>query len=152
MSRIDTVLLTAVLLWSSWQPAQAGKVYKWTDADGNVHFSDKAANSPNVEEIKIRSFSGTADVVLNEDDFGAREVKILTTTWCGVCKKAKAYLAGKGIYFSEYDVETSDIGRQEYKRLAGKGVPIILVGKQRMDGFSSSKLEQMLKNVGYPGF
>jgi glutaredoxin len=77
-------------------------------------------------------------------------VKILTTTWCGVCKKAKAYLAGKGIYFSEYDVETSDIGRQEYKRLGGKGVPIILVGKQRMDGFSSSRLDEMLKNVGYP--
>ena len=67
-----------------------------------------------------------------------------------MCKQAKAYLAGKGIYFSEYDVETSDIGRQEYKRLGGKGVPIILVGKQRMDGFSSSRLDEMLKNVGYP--
>jgi hypothetical protein len=64
--------------------------------------------------------------------------------------KAKAYLAGKDIYFSEYDVETSDIGKQEYRRLGGKGVPIILVGKQRMDGFSSSRLDRMLKNVGYP--
>jgi glutaredoxin len=150
MLRLTTALLTAVLLWPGWHPAQAGKVYKWTDADGRVHFSDQPVAAPNVEEVKIRSFSGAADVMLDGDDFGAREVKLLTTTWCGVCKKAKDYLAGKGIYFSEFDVETSDIGRQEYKRLGGKGVPIILVGKQRMDGFSSSRLDEMLKNVGYP--
>jgi glutaredoxin len=150
MLRLGTVLLTAVLLWPGWHPAQAGKVYKWTDADGRVHFADQPVAAPNVEEVKIRSFSGSADVMLDGDDFGTREVKILTTAWCGVCKKAKAYLAGKGIYFSEYDVETSDIGKQEYRRLGGKGVPIILVGKQRMDGFSSSRLDRMLKNVGYP--
>ena len=150
MLRLATVLLTAVLLWPGWHPAQAGKVYKWTDADGRVHFSDQPVAAPNAEEVKIRSFSGTADVISDGDEVGTREVKILTTTWCGVCKKAKTYLAGKGIYFSEYDVETSDIGRQEYKRLGGKGVHIILVGKQRMDGFSSSRLDEMLKNVGYP--
>jgi glutaredoxin len=150
MLRSGTVLLTVVLFCSSWHPAHAGKVYKWTDADGRVHFADQPVDAANAEEVKIRSFSGAADVILDGDDSGTREVKILTTTWCGVCKKAKTYLAGKGIYFSEYDVETSDIGRQEYKRLGGKGVPIILVGKQRMDGFSSSKLDEMLKNAGYP--
>jgi len=150
MMRLYVALVTAVFLSSSWHPVQAGKVYKWTDAAGRVHFSDKPVDADNIEEVKIRSFSGAADVILDGDDYGPREVKILTTTWCGVCKKAKAYLASKGIYYSEYDVETSEIGKQEYKRLEGKGVPIILVGKQRMDGFSSSKLDEMLKNVGYP--
>ena len=55
-----------------------------------------------------------------------------------------------GITYSEYDVEQSEIDRQEFRRLQGKGVPIILVGKQRMDGFSASKIKRMLKNVGYP--
>ena len=125
-------------------------MYKWTDTEGKVHFSDHPVGAVNAEEIKIRTFSGPAEVVQDENSFGAREVKILTATWCGVCKRAKAYLAAKGIYFSEYDVETNDIGKQEYKRLAGKGVPIILVGKQRMDGFSSTRLDEMLKNAGYP--
>ena len=150
MWRICAVFLAAAFLCPVWQPAQAGKVYKWTDVDGRVHFSDKPVDAPNAEEVKIRSFSGAADVTLDGNDFGAREVKILTTTWCGVCKQAKTYLAGKGISFSEYDIETSDVGMQEFKRLGGKGVPIILVGKQRMDGFSASRLDQMLKNVGYP--
>lgn len=144
------LLVTSVLLCAGGHSVHAGKVYKWTDADGRVHFSDQPVDAPGVEEVKIRSFSGAADVTLGGDDFGAREVKILTTTWCGVCKQAKAWLAAKGINFTEYDVETSDIGRQEFRRLAGKGVPIILVGNQRMDGFSAPKLDQMLKNVGYP--
>jgi len=148
--RLCVALFTAVFLSSSWHPVQAGKVYQWTDAAGRVHFSDKPVDAGNIEEVKIRSFSGTADVILDGNDYGAREVKILTATWCGVCKKAKAYLANKGIYYIEYDVETSENGRQEYKRLEGKGVPIILVGKQRMDGFSSSRLDEMLKHVGYP--
>ncbi|MEX2163765.1 MAG: hypothetical protein WD823_05930 [Sulfuricaulis sp.] len=45
----------------------------------------------------------------------------------------------------EYDVEQSEIGRQEFRRLQEKGVSIILVGKQRMDGFSASKMERMSK-------
>jgi glutaredoxin len=144
------LLLTAAFLVPGPGHAETGKVYKWIDAEGKVHFSDHPVDAVRVEEIKIRTFSGPAEVAQDENNFGAREVKILTTTWCGVCKRAKAYLATKGIYFSEYDVETSEIGKQEYKRLAGKGVPIILVGQQRMDGFSSSKLDEMLKNVGYP--
>jgi len=145
------VLLLAVsFLMSVLGRAEAGKVYKWTDAEGKVYFSDRVVDATNAEEIKIRTFSGPAEVVQDENGFGAREVKIFTTTWCGVCKRAKAYLAAKGISFSEYDVEKSDIGKQEYKRLAGKGVPILLVGKQRMDGFSASSLDTMLKNVGYP--
>jgi glutaredoxin len=149
MQRFQIALLAAVFLSLNWHSVQAGKVYKWTDAEGRIHFSDDPA-ATNAEEVKIRTFTGASDVVLEGDDYGPREVKILSTTWCGVCKKAKSHLAGKGIYFSEYDVETSDIGRREFKRLGGKGVPIILVGNQRMDGFSATKLDEMLKNVGYP--
>ncbi len=75
-------------------------------------------------------------------------VKILSTTWCGVCKKAKTYLSQKDVAFREYDVERSKAGRREYKRLNGKGVPIILVSDQRMDGFNRPKLEAMLRKNG----
>ena len=131
-------------------PTQAEKVYKWTDAHGRVHFSDRPVTNADAQEVKIRSFSGPAEASEEKNGFGAREVKMFTAAWCGVSKTAKSFLVAKGIYFSEYDVETSDIGRLEYKRLGGKGVPIILVGKQRMDGFSAAKMEEMLKNVGYP--
>lgn len=148
--RLRIVLLAAIALLPAGGLAQAGKVYKWTDAAGHIHFADQPIDTINAEEVKIRSFSGPAEIIQDEAGFGAREVKILTATWCSVCRSAKTYLAAKGISFSEYDVETSDVGRQEYRRLEGKGVPIIIVGKQRMDGFSSSQLDQMLQNAGYP--
>lgn len=141
--------MVVVFIALGWGTVQAGKVYKWTDAQGRIHFADNPVDAAQAEELKIRSFSGSAEVSSEDNGFGSREVKILTTTWCGVCKSAKAYLASRGIAFSEYDVETSDAGRQEYKRLAGKGVPIILVGNQKMNGFNPPQLEKMLKNVGY---
>ncbi len=75
-------------------------------------------------------------------------MKILSTTWCGVCKKAETYLSQKAVAFREYDVERREAGRRKYKRLNGKGVPIILVGDQRMDGFNGPKLEAILRKNG----
>lgn len=148
---IHTLLLAAVFMLPGPSHAAGGKVYKWTDAAGHIHFSDRPVDAVNSEEIKIRTFSDPGEMAPNDENgSGSHAVKILTTTWCGVCRRAKAYLTSKGASFSEYDVETSDIGKREYQRLAGKGVPIILVGKQRMDGFSASKLDAMLKNAGYP--
>ncbi len=66
----------------------------------------------------------------------------------GCAKKTKTYLSEKGVAFREYDVERSKTGRREYKRLNGKGVPIILVGDQRMDGFDRSRLEVILRKNG----
>ncbi len=66
-----------------------------------------------------------------------------TTSWCGVCKRARNYLTAEGIEFSEYDIEKSRKGKREFDRLGGKGVPVILVGKQRMNGFSKEKFAQL---------
>jgi hypothetical protein len=45
--------------------------------------------------------------------------------------------------FSEYDVDKSSKGKRDFKKLGGKGVPVILVGKQRMNGFSAGKFEKI---------
>ena len=50
----------------------------------------------------------------------------------------------EGIAYKEYDVDKSSKGKRDYKKLNGKGVPIILVGDQRMDGFSAQRLQVML--------
>ncbi|MFQ5761120.1 MAG: glutaredoxin family protein [Acidiferrobacterales bacterium] len=63
-------------------------------------------------------------------------------------QKSQDILVPKGVAFREYDVERSEAGRREYKRLNGKGVPIILVGDQRMDGSNRPKLEAILRKNG----
>jgi glutaredoxin len=128
----------------------AGGVYKWVDEHGKVHFGDRPPLRNKAEEIsiRIRSYANVVEVVA-ETGSNDNTVRMLSTTWCGVCKRAKAWLAQKGIRYAEYDVETSPTGKSEYQRLQGRGVPIILVGSQRMNGFDPERLQQVLRTAGY---
>ena len=59
--------------------------------------------------------------------------------------KAKHYFKSKGIRFTEFDVEKSAKGKREFNKLGGGGVPIILVGSRRMNGFSVESFEKLYK-------
>ena len=67
-----------------------------------------------------------------------------STSWCGVCKEAKQYMASRGIRYQEYDIEKNSNAKRKFKKLGGRGIPLILVGNQKMRGFSASRLEAML--------
>jgi len=139
-----------------------GEVYKWVDANGRVHYGDKAPVSEKAEDISdqlsINSYKGAE--VSASDFFEAVEatqaeeaktrrqrVVMYSTTWCGVCKKAKRYFKEKNIPFREYDVETSAKGKQDFARLGGRGVPIILVGDMRMNGFTRTRFERLYQST-----
>ncbi|MGI9290354.1 MAG: glutaredoxin domain-containing protein [Gammaproteobacteria bacterium] len=70
-----------------------------------------------------------------------------STEWCGVCKKARNYFTANDIPFKEYDVEKSTKGARDYKKLNARGVPVILVGKSRLNGFSSGKFENLYESA-----
>jgi glutaredoxin len=144
-------LLLAVLI----APLPAGsEVYKWTDAQGRVHYSDSAPPEAKAQQVKIRinSIQGPAVVSTIHNAPAARakdKVRIYTAPWCGYCKKAKVHLAAKGVPYDEVDVEASGQGRGEFSQLGARGVPVILVGHQRMDGFSPAALDAMLAEAGW---
>ena len=69
-----------------------------------------------------------------------------SASWCGLCKKAKAYFKAEGISYTDYDIENSRKGRTGYKRLKGTGVPIIIVGDERMNGFSKGSFEKIYES------
>lgn len=151
MKRLSTL---APLCALALLPAGAqAEVYKWTDEQGRVHYSDKPPASGKAEQVKIRINSYTGPALVSREKssaLGPREVVIYTTAWCGYCKKAKAFMDARGVRYREVDVEASESGRQDFARLGGRGVPIILVGAQRMDGFDQAGLEGMLKAAGHP--
>ncbi len=144
-------LLLAMLIASA--PAGAG-VYKWTDAQGRVHYSDDPPPEAKAQQIKVKinSIQGPAVVSTLRSTSAAKakdKVRIYTAVWCGYCKRAKAHLAAKGVAYDEMDVETSERGRSEFAQLGGRGVPVILVGNQRMDGFDANGLDAMLAGAGW---
>lgn len=125
-------------------------IYRWTDASGRVHFSNQKP-SGNIAG-QVETFQGKARVSIVDayqgSETGAVKIRMFTTQWCSVCKKAKAYLHEKGIAFEELDVEASASAQAEFQRLGGKGVPVILVGKQRMDGFDADGMANLLAEAG----
>jgi glutaredoxin len=135
-------------------PPAVADVYKWTDAQGGVHYSDSAPPDTRAQQVrlKINSIQGPAVVSTLGSSNAAKakdKVRIYTAVWCGYCKKAKAHLAAKRVPYDEVDVEGSDGARREFARLGGRGVPVILVGNQRMDGFSADQLDAMLAAAGW---
>lgn len=75
---------------------------------------------------------------------GGRTVVMYTTSRCPACTMAKQYFAQKGVSYQEIDVERSAEGRAAFQQLGGRGVPLIMVGEKRMEGFSAQGLDAML--------
>lgn len=46
---------------------------------------------------------------------------------------------------TEYDIEKDAQARREYDALGARGVPVILVGKKRMNGFSAAGFEKLYR-------
>lgn len=127
-------------------PTAFSEIYKWVDENGKTHFSDQKPEQATVEEIEVKVNTITTPSILDSDFLEARDrrkVVMYSAVWCGVCKKAARYFREKKIPFKEYDIEKSRKGRQDYTKLNGRGVPIILVGKKRMNGFSASRFQSM---------
>ena len=130
-----------------------GEIYKWVDENGKVHFGDEKPEQTQTEQVDVQVNSFESISVSNSDFLEARERKsearerqrvvMYSTTWCGYCRKARSYFKQKGIPFREYDIENSSKGRRDYARLNGPGVPIIFVGKKRMQGFRAERFQAM---------
>ncbi len=151
--RVSQIVLYALVIMLSFPMSQAhGEIYHWKDKDGNVHFGDRPPPEARTKkvEIKVNTYE-SVEVHSNPDMFykredakqGANRVVMYSAEWCGVCKRAKSYFKKKKIPFQELDIDKSEKARKGFEKLEGRGVPIILVGNKRMNGFSPKRFEEM---------
>jgi glutaredoxin len=147
---VFTIHLLILAMALSITPVQAG-MYKWVDEQGITHYGDKPPIDGETQEItgRISSISSPEVGELPEGFFerskpaSRQQVTMYSAAWCSVCKTAKSYFQKQKIAFTEYDIDTSDKGKRDFKQLGGRGVPVILIGKNRMNGFSAKRFEQM---------
>lgn len=133
----NTMKITLFVLFAMLAalPATA-EIYKWTDVKGNVHFGDSKPKMLEAENVEVEINTYT-NVVYDSSIFDAgRKVVMYSTSWCKYCKKARKYFTENDIDFAEYDIEKNSKARRQYDRLGVSGVPVILVGKKQMRGFS----------------
>ncbi len=139
-------LLLGVLLCCPATTVVAQDAFKWVDDQGRTHYSQTppAGRPSQPVTTTLSSYTPTATPQSGTAD----AVTLFTTRWCGVCKKAKSFLKRRGVDFVEHDIERSADAKRRFNSLNGRGVPLILVGDQRMNGFSAPRLERLLEQVG----
>jgi len=131
----------------------SAEVYRWTDSDGKLHFSDHppAKNDVKTVDVKLSPTTklsvptpSTEDGIAGEAQHNVKKrVVMYATSWCQYCEKARNYFKKNKIRYVEYDVEKQPKRMKEFKRRGGTGYPLILVGKKhKMHGFSASGFER----------
>lgn len=68
-------------------------------------------------------------------------VVMYATAWCPYCAKARAYFKRTNTAYVEHDIERSAEAHAEFKRLGGRGVPLILIGDEKLRGFNELAFE-----------
>ena len=150
------LVLIAVVLAACSAAAQT-QIYRWVDANGRVQYGERAPPGAKARPIESRVssyggpaiVSGAAPVSRSASAGAPPEIRMYATGWCPHCKRAREYFARKGLRYTELDIEQSAQARAEYDSLGARGVPVILVGAQRMTGFSDGSMDQMLKSAGF---
>jgi len=133
------VFLALVFVSLSFNVCAAG-VKKWVDADGKTHYGERPPEAVEVENVsaKVSSVGGSQGQLTNL-------VVLYTTSWCGYCKRAKKYLAEKGISYREYDIERDSLAKSRYQRAGGVGVPFLVRGDGTQRGFSIASYDRFFK-------
>lgn len=163
MVHIARIVLLLLLGISGIAEPVAQSLYKSVGRDGRIVYSDRpptdgriektmtfenlpsstlpASTAANVEQLRRSGVSSSSDLVAPSN-----AVVLYSAAWCGYCKKAKAYLAGKGIAYQEIDIDTTD-GRAAFAKVsAGRGIPLLLADGQRVQGFSASAYDAIFAN------
>jgi len=161
-------LLVIVTLLLSFSLAGA-ETYQWVDDNGVITFKDTPhpASKKN-KKVKIYTDSDFDPAPPVQPEPATRSAKktvgaasqpaspknqrftgtveIYVTDWCGYCKQAQSYMKSRSIPYVAYDIEKDGSAKQRHKELGGRGVPLIIIGSNKMSGFSAENLEYYLNN------
>jgi glutaredoxin len=149
MSTPALVLALGLLLCTGGAGAQ---MFKWTDANGVVHFSDQPPRDHARVERKAVAGGGQGVGLPYALAEAARKspVVLYTSSACGPCDQGRSLLQQRGIPFAEKTV-TSDEDKRALAEAGGTGqVPVLLVGGARRLGFQASAWNEALTNAAYP--
>jgi glutaredoxin len=159
-----TILVVTALFFSA--TSIQAEMYKWEDENGVVTFKDTPPPKSKKRKVKVyrdsdfdpapapppvskktgNSATAHAPAKPAEKARFNGNIEMYVTDWCPVCKKAEKYIAEKGYPVLRYDIEKDKAAERRYKELGGHGVPLILVGSNRISGFSAQLLERYLGN------
>ena len=135
--------------------AQDRQVYRYTDADGRVVYSDRAPTSgaKDVQRKRVTANTiSTSELPLAVQQASERYPVTLFTFACGpACENAQALLNRRGVPYTTVNVDDAQ-GQQKLQAAAGElSAPVLQVGDKLVQkGFNEAKWNALLDQAGYP--
>ena len=136
--------------------AMAADIYRWTDQDNRVHYTDQPPppTAKKVEQLRLSGNAVEVDKLPYATQVAAKKNPVtLYVSACGQpCDDARAYLAKRGIPHTAKDPSASQDVYQELGKLVGKAqVPVLVIGDGvPLRGFETGAWERGLDAAGYP--
>jgi glutaredoxin len=136
--------------------AAQSTVYKWTDSQGKVHFSDTppADQAKGVTQKRIGSGDVDTSQLPYATQLAARKnpVTLYTAPHCGdPCTNARSLLGARGVPYSERNAQASPADAEEVKRRIGAlQVPVLVIGPDHLKGYEEGAWQAALDGAGYP--
>ena len=133
----------------------AAELYKWVDADGNVHYTDTPPppTAKKSERKKLTDKPATPAVPYALQQAIKNFPVTLYSYACGdACSQATALLARRGVPHAARDPMMDQAAREEMKKVTGgeEVAPVLVIGRRTLKGFNETVWNQALDSVGYP--
>ena len=132
--------------------AQAGKLYKLVDEQGNITYSDTKPDSDAGSVEEQDASQPESDEPAGLDQL-AEETPIMfySVPECAACDMVRTYLNDSGFPFTELEVDDDYDAQQKMKTAVGNlNVPTVTVGGRTLTGFNASAMDAILDVAGYP--
>lgn len=76
------------------------------------------------------------------------QVVVYGTQHCPYCAMTREFLKSQNIDFVDLDIEKTEKAKTDFVELKGNGVPLILIGNRRIEGFNQPIIEASLTKLG----
>jgi len=152
---LTTLAALVALGLAAGASAQDKQLYRYTDADGHVVYTDKQPppSAKNVQPKKITAnVIETNEIPLASQLASEKYPVTLFTYDCGeICQNAEALLNRRGVPFTTINVADKDGMAKLQALTGGNSVPVLQVGEKLVaKGLLEARWQSMLDEAGYP--
>ena len=151
---VPALVPLALLTLAGAAGAVETQVYRYTDSDGRIVYSDRAppGSARDVQPKRLgANYIETSQLPLAAQQAVERFPVTLYTYDCGeVCQNAEALLNRRGVPFTTVDVTKAENGAKLQALTGEQRVPVLQVGDQLVKGYLDTKWQAALDTAGYP--
>jgi len=112
---------------------------QWRDRAGRVELAEPPPARP-ADRLARRQAAARATA----DRVARSEVVLYYASWCGFCRKTKAYLEDRNVRYRLADVDQPAVMAELERKTGSRAIPVLEVGGQRVRGFDRPRIDALL--------